>query len=206
MGDLTLRETRCIVPPLPRPAAVDLVAAAMVVGVATAPMRPQIWFPHLSPSLVSEPTTTMAAVSAATPSAGSATAQAEVSATTPAAGSAEVPATSSGKVSVSEPPVVPAAVSVAASAERSTTASIGSVQALGPPPESGVAGRDKRLSLSRVVPAVTMKVAGRAVTYQEVVLVSSLSFVCGSPSKTAVLAAVVAAPAPLLPQTAYGAT
>ena len=160
MGDLTLRETRCIVPPLPRPAAVDLVAAAMVVGVATAPMRPQIWFPHLSPSLVSEPATTMAAVSLTTPSAGWATAQVEVSATTPAAGSAEVPAPSSAKVSVSEPPAVPAVVSVAAPAATLTTASIGSVQALRPPPEPGVAARDERLSVSRVVPAVTVEVAG----------------------------------------------
>ena len=49
VGHLTLPYTRCIVLPLPRPAAVDLVSAAMVVGVATAPMRPQTWVPHLSP-------------------------------------------------------------------------------------------------------------------------------------------------------------
>jgi len=34
-----------MVPPLPHPAAVDLVAAAMVVGVATAPILPQALFP-----------------------------------------------------------------------------------------------------------------------------------------------------------------
>ena len=96
-----------MVPPLPHPAAVDLVAAAMVVGVATAPMLPQALFPSLSPSLVSEPATAMTAVSATTPSAGSVTARAEVSATAPAAGSAEVPATSSAELSVSEPPAVP---------------------------------------------------------------------------------------------------
>ena len=110
VGRLRLRDTRCIVLPLPRPAAVDLMSAAMVVGVATAPMQPQTWFPHLSPSLVSEPATTMATVPAAAPSAGSATARAEVSATTPAAGSAEVPVSSSAKVSVSEPTAVPVAV------------------------------------------------------------------------------------------------
>ena len=73
----------------------DLVVAAIVVGVATAPLQPQAWFPHLSLSLLSEPATTMAAVSATTPSAGSVAARVEVSATTPAVGSAEVPAPSS---------------------------------------------------------------------------------------------------------------
>ena len=90
MGHLPLRGLRYIVPPLPRPVAVDLVVSAMVVGVATAPMQPQAWFPRLSPSLVSEPATAMAAVSATIPSPGSVTTRAEVSATTPAAGSAGV--------------------------------------------------------------------------------------------------------------------
>ena len=154
-------------------------------------MRPQTWFPHLSPSLVSEPATTMAVVSATTPSAGSATARAEVSATTPAAESAEVPAPSSAKVSVSDPPAVPAAVSVAAPAERSTTASIWSVQALEPPPESRIAVRDKRLSVSRVVSAVTVEVAGRAVTYQEVGLVSLSKSECATASPKPAAAVLV---------------
>ena len=77
--------------------------------------------------------------------------------------------------------------------------------------------RDKRLSVSRVVPAVTLEVAGRAVTYQEVAVVSISEFECAAASPktvaavlamtaTAVLAAVVDAPAPLPPQAAYGAT
>ena len=127
-----------------------------------------------------------------------------------------VPALSSAKVSVSEPPPVPAAVSVAAPAARTTTASIGYVQARGPPPESGVVARDERLSVSRVVPAMAVEVAGRVVTYQEVTVVSLPEFECAADSPkpvaavlvmtaTAVLAAVVAAPAPLLPQAGYGA-
>ena len=179
-------------------------------------MRPQAWFPRLSPSLVSGPATGMAAVSVTTPSTGSATPREEVSAMTPAAGSAEGPAPSSAKVSVSEPPAAPAAVSVAAPAVRSTSALTGPVQVLGLPPESGVAVRDDRLSVSRVVPPVTVEVAGRVVTYQEVAVVSLPKFECATASPkpvaavlamtaTAVVAAVVAAPAPLLPRTAYGA-
>ena len=77
--------------------------------------------------------------------------------------------------------------------------------------------RNNRLSVSRVVvPAVTLEVGGRAVTYQEVAVVSLSEFECAVASPkpgadvlvmtaTAVLAAVLAAPAPLLPQAAYGA-
>ena len=99
MDHLTLRGTRCIVPPLPHPAAEDLVASAIVVGVATAPMRTQARFPRLSPLLVFE-AAAMAAVSATTPSAGSVTAREEMWVTTPGAGLAEAPATSSAKVSI----------------------------------------------------------------------------------------------------------
>ena len=70
--------------------------------------------------------------------------------------------------------------------------------------------------MSRVVPAVTLEVTGRVVTYQEVAVVSLSEFECVAASPkpvaavlvmtaTAVLAAVVAAPVPLLPQAAYGA-
>ena len=75
-----------------------------------------------------------------------------------------VPALSSAKVSVSEPPAVPAAVSVAAPAARSTIASTRSVQGLGLPPGSSVAVGDGRLSVSRMAPVVTAEVAGREVT------------------------------------------
>lgn len=78
---------------------------------------------------------------------------------------------SSAKVSVSESQAVPAAVSVAAPAARSTVASTGTVRSLGPPPESGVAVRDERLSVLRAVLAATVEVAGRTVPYQEVVVV-----------------------------------
>ena len=127
-----------------------------------------------------------------------------------------MPAPSSSKVSVSKPPAVPAVVSVAVSAERSATASTGFVQTLGPRHESGIAVRDKRLPVLRVVPAVTLEVAGRAVTYQEVAVVSLSEFECAAAfpkpvaavlvmTAAAVLASVVAAPAALLPQAAYGA-
>ena len=67
-----------------------------------------------------------------------------------------------------------------------------------------------------VVPAVPVEVAGKAVTYHEVAVVSLPEFECATASpkpvaavlsmtRTAVLAAVVAAPAPFLPQAAYGA-
>lgn len=96
MGHLTLRGARCIVPYLPRPAAVDLVAASMV-GMVTTSMRPQASFLRLYLSLVSEQATAMAAVSATTPSARSVTTRAEVSAKTLVAGSAGVLVTSSAK-------------------------------------------------------------------------------------------------------------
>lgn len=51
----------CYILPLPRSAAVDLMVVAMVVGLATAPMRPQAWFARLSPPLVSKPATAMVA-------------------------------------------------------------------------------------------------------------------------------------------------
>ena len=72
--------------------------------------------------------------------------------------------TSSAKASISEPPAVPAAVSVAAPAARSTIASTRSVQGLGLPPGSSVAVGDGRLSVSRMAPVVTAEVAGREVT------------------------------------------
>ena len=61
-----------------------------------------------------------------------------------------------------------------------------------------------------------MEVAGRAVTYQEVAVVSLSEFECAAAfpkpvaavlvmTAAAVLASVVAAPAALLPQAAYGA-
>ena len=184
VGYLTHRDTRCIVLPLPRPAAVDLVATAMVVGVATTPMRLQTLFPHLSLIVgvrVSDKN-------------GGGVGDDPVSRVDDGVGRGVGDDTGSW-VGGGARAVVGEGVCVGTTSDtccsvsghtcgESTTASIGSVQGLGPPPESGVAGRDKRLSLSRVVPAVTLKVAGRAVTYQEVVLVSSLSFVCGSPSKT----------------------
>ena len=215
VGHPTLRGTRCIAPPVPRPAAVELVVSAVVVGVATAPMRPQARFPRLSPALVSDTATGMAGVSVGIPPAGSVAARAKMSATTPAARSAEV-ATSSAKVSVSESPAVLAAMSVAAPAARLTSASPWTVQAIEPPPESGVVVRDERLSVSRATPAVTLEVAGRTARYQEVAVVSLPEFECAiAPPKpavavmamtaAAVLVAVMATPAPLLPQPAYGA-
>lgn len=214
-GHLTLRGTRCIVRPLPRTAAVDLMGAAMVVGVAAAPIRPQARFPCLSPSLVPEVATAMAAMSATIPSSGSMAAREEASVMTPIAGSAEVPATLSAKASIPKPPVVPAVVIVATPAARSTTASIETFKAVGPSPGSGVAVREARSSVSRVAPAVTMKVDGRTVTSLEVAVVSLYEYECVTASPkpaaavmamtaAAVLAAVVAAPAPLLPQAAYG--
>ena len=75
---------------------------------------------------------------------------------------------------------------------------------------------DERFSVSRAVPAVTVEVAGKAVTYQEVAVVSLSEFECAAASPkpvaavlmmtaTAVLVAVVAVPAPLLPQAVCGA-
>ena len=188
----------------------------MVVGVTTAPMRPQARVSRLSLSLVSEAAVALAALSATTPSARSVTARARMWATTPAAGSAKAPATSSAKVPVSESPAVPAAVAADAHAARSTTASTGTVQVLGPPPKSEVAVRDERLSVSRAAPAVTVEVAGRAVRHQEVAVVSLPEFehataspipVAAVMAMTAVgaIATVVVAPAPLVPQAAYGA-
>lgn len=76
--------------------------------------------------------------------------------------------------------------------------------------------RGERLSVPRVAPSVTTGVAGRAVAYQEVAVVSLTEFERATASlkpatavmamaAAAVLMAVVAAPPPLLPQAASGA-
>ena len=166
----------------------------MVVGVTTAPMRPQARVSRLSLSLVSEAAVALAALSATTPSARSVTARARMWATTPAAGSAKAPATSSAKVPVSESPAVPAAVSADAHAARSTTASTGTVQVLGPPPKSEVAVRDERLSVSRASLAATGEASERTVTHQEAAVVSfpEFEYAAASPIRAAVVMAIAA--------------
>lgn len=218
MGHLSLHCMRCFVIYLPRPAAVALMVVAMVVGVATAPMRSQAWFSRLSPPLVSERATSIVAVSVTAPSAGSVTAWTEVSATTPAAGSAEVTATFLAKVPVSGATgCTCGGVSGHLRRGRRLNSSTGMDQALGPPPEPGVVMRDERFSLSRVAPEMTVEVTGRMVTYQEVAVVSLPEFKCATAcpnpaaaavmtmTAAAVLATVVAAPGLLLPQAGYGA-